>query len=75
MVLLTVALASSEPRFRLLCAAIAAFAVTAHASHIPLAGGMTMLGLGWVAIRRLSTTPAAAVDMGLGYRAAALSVA
>ena len=52
MVLLTAAQARLSRAVKLLCVAIAAFAVTAHSSHIPLAGGMTMLGLGWLAIAR-----------------------
>lgn len=57
MVLLTTAAARLSWGVRLLCAAIATFAVTAHASHLPLAGGMTILGLGWVAISRLTKRP------------------
>ena len=57
MVLLTVATSRLSLGVRLLCAAIATFAVTAHASHIPLAAGMTILGLGWVAVRRYSNRP------------------
>ena len=58
MILLTATLPRLSTGVRLLCAAIAAFAMTAHPSHIPLAGGMTMLGLGWVAIgRRFSSPP------------------
>ena len=51
MVLLTVAWTRLGLGLRLLCVAIAAFSVTAHASHIPIAAGMTMLGLCWIAIR------------------------
>ena len=54
-------LAAAQPRLstgvRVMCAAIAAFAMTAHPSHIPLAGGMTMLGLGYVAIGRYFNSP------------------
>jgi hypothetical protein len=57
MVLLTAAPSRVSAGARLLCAGIATFAVTAHASHIPLAGGMTMLGLGWIAVARFSGTP------------------
>jgi hypothetical protein len=42
---------------RLLCVGMAAFAVTAHSSHIPLAGGLTILGVGWLAIRRYYDGP------------------
>ena len=56
-----VLLATAAPRLgrgvRLLCAMIAAFAVTAHASHLPLAGGLTILGLGWVAICHFAKRP------------------
>lgn len=52
MILLTVAGQRLSLGLRLICTAIAAFSVTAHASHIPLAGGMAMLGLAWVALRR-----------------------
>jgi hypothetical protein len=57
MILLTATLPRLSTGVRLLCAAIAAFAMTAHPSHIPLAGGMTMLGLGWVAIGRRFNSP------------------
>lgn len=57
MVLLTAVPSRLSPGVRLLCAGIAAFALTAHASHIPLAGGMTMLGLGWVAVSRYYRQP------------------
>jgi hypothetical protein len=57
MVLLTAAPSRLSAGVRLLCAGIATFAVTAHASHIPLAGGLTILGLGWVAISRFSRRP------------------
>ena len=57
MVLLTAAASRLSTGVRLLCAAIATFAVTAHASHLPLAGGMTILGLGWVAISRYFSLP------------------
>jgi hypothetical protein len=57
MILLIAATARLSPGVRLLCAGIATFAVTAHASHIPLAGGMTILGLGWVAVSRLFNIP------------------
>ncbi len=57
MVLLIAAASRLSPGVRLLCAGIATFAVTAHASHIPLAGGMTILGLGWVAVSRFSKNP------------------
>jgi hypothetical protein len=57
MVLLTAAPSRLSAGVRLLCAGIATFAVTAHASHIPLAGGLTILGLGWVAISRFSSRP------------------
>jgi hypothetical protein len=33
--------------------------VTAHASHIVLAGGMTILGIGWVAVNRFRQRPLA----------------
>ncbi|WP_395622119.1 hypothetical protein [Sphingomonas daechungensis] len=52
MVLLIAAWTRLSLGIRLLCTGIAAFAVTAHASHIPLAAGMTALGLGWVAVKR-----------------------
>lgn len=52
MILLTTAQTRLSKGVRVMCAAIAAFAMTAHPSHIPLAGGMTMLGLGWVALGR-----------------------
>ena len=52
MVLLTTVASRLSPGVRLLCAGIATFAVTAHASHIPLAGGLTILGLGWIAVSR-----------------------
>jgi hypothetical protein len=51
MVLLTVVPSHLSLGVRVLCIGIATFAVTAHASHIPLAGGMTILGIGWVAVR------------------------
>jgi hypothetical protein len=51
MTLLTVAWTRLGLALRLMCTAIAAFAVSAHASHIPLAAGMTMLGLSWIGIR------------------------
>ena len=57
MVLLTAAVSRLSLGVRLLCAGIATFAVTAHASHIPLAGGMAILGLGWIAISRFSRRP------------------
>lgn len=57
MILLTAALSRLSTGVRLLCAAIATFAVTAHPSHLPLAGGMTILGLGWVAISHYSNRP------------------
>lgn len=57
MVLLTAAPFRLSAGIRLLCAGIATFAVTAHASHIPLAGGLTILGVGWVAISRFSRRP------------------
>ena len=57
MILLAAAQSRLSTGVRLMCAAIAAFAMTAHPSHIPLAGGMTMLGLGWVAIGRYSKSP------------------
>ena len=57
MILLTTALTRLSTGVRLICAAIAAFAMTAHPSHIPLAGGMTMLGLGWVALGRYFDSP------------------
>ena len=56
-ILLAVAQSRLSTGIRLMCAAIAAFAMTAHPSHIPLAGGMTMLGLGWVAIGRYINEP------------------
>jgi hypothetical protein len=52
MVLLTTVASRLSSGVRLLCAGIATFAVTAHASHIPLAGGLTILGLGWIAVSR-----------------------
>lgn len=57
MILLTAAPSRLSTGVRLMCAAVAAFAMTAHPSHIPLAGGMTMLGLGWVAIGRYFNSP------------------
>jgi hypothetical protein len=57
MVLLTVVPSRLSRGVRLLCVGIAAFAVTAHASHIPLAVGLTMLGVGWLAIRRYHNSP------------------
>ena len=57
MVLLTAAQSRLTPGVRLVCLGIATFAVTAHGSHIPIAAGMTALGLGWVAIRRFSNEP------------------
>src|ERR671913_2205748 len=57
MVLLTTVASRLSSGVRLLCAGIATFAVTAHASHIPLAGGLTILGLGWIAISRFSRRP------------------
>lgn len=57
MVLLTAAGHRLSPAVRLLCVGIATFAVTAHSSHLPLAGGMTMLGLGWVGISRYYNRP------------------
>ena len=51
MTLLTVAWSRLSMTLRLLCAGIAVFAATAHASHIPIAAGMTILGLCWIAIR------------------------
>ena len=57
MILLTAALPRLSRGVRLLCAAIAAFAMTAHPSHIPLAGGMTLLGLVWVAMGRRFNSP------------------
>lgn len=57
MVLLTAAPSRLSAGVRLLCAGTATFAVTAHASHIPLAGGLTILGLGWIAISRFSRHP------------------
>ena len=57
MVLLTAAQARLSRAVKLLCVAIAAFSVTAHSSHIPLAGGMTLLGLGWLAIARYYNHP------------------
>jgi hypothetical protein len=57
MVLLTVAWSRLSLAVRLLCAGIATFAVTAHASHIPLAAGLATLGLSWVAIRHFRKQP------------------
>jgi hypothetical protein len=57
MVLLAAVPSRLSAGVRLLCAGIATFAVTAHASHIPLAGGLTILGLGWIAISRFSRRP------------------
>ena len=57
MVLLIAAASRLSAGVRLLLAGIATFAVTAHASHLPLAGGLTILGLGWVAISRLTNRP------------------
>lgn len=57
MLLLTAAASRLSTGVRLLCAGIAAFAVTAHASHLPLAAGLTTLGLGWVAISRYFRLP------------------
>lgn len=57
MILLTTAQTRLSTGVRVMCAAIAAFAMTAHPSHIPLAGGMTMLGLGWVALGRYFDSP------------------
>src|SRR5918995_219730 len=48
-VLLTTVASRLSSGVRLLCAGIATFAVTAHASHIPLAGGPSILGPGRVA--------------------------
>jgi hypothetical protein len=59
MVLLTVAVSRLSLGVRLLCAAIATFAVTAHASHIPLAAGLTLLGFGCLAVRRYYNHPLA----------------
>ena len=56
-VLLTVAWSRLSLALRLLCTAIAAFAVTVHASHIPIAAGMTMLGLSWIALRHYYKRP------------------
>ena len=56
-ILLTVAQCRLSLGIRLLCAGIDTFAVTAHNSLIPIAGGMTVLGLGWVAIRRITDDP------------------
>ncbi|MBW0007253.1 MAG: hypothetical protein JO335_06020 [Sphingomonas sp.] len=56
-ILLTVAQSRLSLGVRLLCAAIATFAVTAHNSLIPIAGGMAGLGLGWVAIRHFTNDP------------------
>ena len=57
MVLLTAVPSRLSLGLRLLCAAIAIFAVTAHASHIVLAAGMTILGIGWFAISRYRKRP------------------
>src|SRR5918993_1064781 len=57
MVLLAAVPSRLSAGVRLLCAGIATFAVTAHASHIPLAGGLTILRLGWIAISRFSRRP------------------
>lgn len=57
MVLLTVVPSRLSAGVRILCAGIATFAVTAHASHLPLAGGMTVLGLGWLAFSRYRNRP------------------
>ena len=57
MVLLTAVPSRLSRGVRLLCVGIAAFAVTAHASHIPLATGLTVLGLGWLAIGRYRDRP------------------
>ena len=57
MILLAAAQSRLSTGVRLMCAAIAAFAMTAHPSHIPLAGGMTMLGLGYVAMGRYFSSP------------------
>jgi hypothetical protein len=57
MVLLTVAQHRLSVGVRLLCAGIAVFAVTAHSSHFPVAVGMTILGLVWVAFRALRSDP------------------
>ena len=59
MVLLTIVPARLSLGIRLLCAGIATFSVTAHASHIVLAGGMTILGIGWVAVNRYRHRPLA----------------
>lgn len=57
MILLAAAQSRLSTGVRLMCAAIAAFAMTAHPSHIPLAGGMAILGLGWVAVGRYIDSP------------------
>jgi hypothetical protein len=57
MVLLTAVPSRLSRGVRLLCVGIAAFAVTAHASNIPLALGLTILGVGWLAIRRYYNSP------------------
>jgi hypothetical protein len=57
MVLLTVAGNRLSLGVRLLCAGIATFAVTAHASHIPIALGMAGLGIGWIAFKRYHGDP------------------
>ena len=59
MVLLTVVPFRLSLGVRLLCAGIATFSVTSHASHIVLAGGMTILGIGWIAVNRYRHRPLA----------------
>ena len=50
MVLLATALSRLSLGVRLLCVGIAAFAVTAHPSNIPIAAGMTALGIVWTLV-------------------------
>lgn len=56
MVLLATALSRLSLGVRLLCVGIAAFSVTAHPSNIPIAAGMTALGLIWTSISHFRRT-------------------